>query len=476
MESFINVFFEEGDVSHIEQFIEDAFLSCPDGYPDLYGNEYCRNYCIDPRCVVDYLLDIEAGLSNYQKSVLVSRYLGEVMGLTEEEVNWLVFNEDVLNEVYNGLLTDQNLGRCGTEDCGLAGGYHEYIIQSMDEVTLAPSEVESLLTFFSVLQCDDPELYDCFRTAQQNPEGDLANFLDDIKETLTSASLLDGCDDLSPYSDRWYELATFNALDVTEIEDKLEDLGDEYWIQTLENATNTNDRWWGFTPYVNMDFFGVTIDVLPNHPISGEPFTPEGFFNYVQSHLASPPFLYSPNSCEKSFEYISVDEQLNWIDGDVLTTVFTIQMPDDGNVICSQYESGEYWTFSTLNAPGWFEGDSWDGFHPVSGNRRFGIIENSDGTYTFYTSGVDRLTGFWHAFANWTPFLDAFIEADIMWECMMTLVVDFINNNGGTASVNFDCTTVRPKWIELKNEIKQGCDGFVTSLEDFPCEQAEPCQ
>lgn len=50
-------------------------------------------------------------------------------------------------------------------------------------------------------------------------------------------------------------------------------------------------------------------------------------------------------------------------------------------LICSDYNYGENWTFSTLNAPGWLEGDSYDGFHPVSGNRQFGIIDNGDGTF-----------------------------------------------------------------------------------------------
>lgn len=58
----------------------------------------------------------------------------------------------------------------------------------------------------------------------------------------------------------------------------------------------------------------------------------------------------------------------------------------------------------------------------------------------------------------------------------MGIIADFVNQNGGTASSDFDCTTVRPKWSELRDAIKQGCDGLIESIEDFPCEQAEPCQ
>jgi hypothetical protein len=34
-----------------------------------------------------------------------------------------------------------------------------------------------------------------------------------------------------------------------------------------------------------------------------------------------------------------------------------------------------------------------DGYHPVSGNRGFGLRENDDGTWTFYTMGADRQAG-----------------------------------------------------------------------------------
>ncbi|MBK7636218.1 MAG: hypothetical protein IPJ13_19560 [Saprospiraceae bacterium] len=107
---------------------------------------------------------------------------------------------------------------------------------------------------------------------------------------------------------------------------------------------------------------------------------------------------YGNLSCEHwsginiGFQYNSAADRENWINGVRVPSVFTIKMPDDGSVIATQYQPGTFWTFSTLNAPGWFQGGSQDGYHPVSGNRRFGLIPNQDGSYTFYTSGVDRLT------------------------------------------------------------------------------------
>jgi hypothetical protein len=312
-----------------------------------------------------------------------------------------------------------------------------------------------------------------------------STYLNGIKAaTITNnLALLNGCNDLTNHSDRWFELANLNANDIQEVKYKLEQLGEEYWIQTLENADTgvpvpsyPFPRWWDYNPAVNMDFFGITIITLPNNPNTGQQFTPQEFFNFFQLNFASIEFLGEGNECNSSFDFINLNEQSNWTDGNAITTVMTISMPDDGNVIASEHVPGEYWTFSTLNAPGWFEGDSWDGFHPVSGNRRFGIITNPDGSYTFYTSGVDRLTGWWHALADATPFIDAFGDADALWACVLEIIEDFVNDNGGVASSNFDCTTIRPSWSELRNALQGGCLDFTGALEDFPCQQAESCQ
>lgn len=74
-----------------------------------------------------------------------------------------------------------------------------------------------------------------------------------------------------------------------------------------------------------------------------------------------------------------------------LGTIFSIQLVedvpwlDDGTVVTTGYHATD-WTFSTA----WSPADWW---HPVSGNRRFGIVDNGDGTYTFCTRGVDRMSG-----------------------------------------------------------------------------------
>ena len=425
-------------------------------------------------------------MSDYQKRVIVSRYIEETLGLTDDEQNWLTLNDqsNLVYEIYNGLLTNQNLGRCDKEDCGIAGGYHELIKQRMAGETLTAEETEGLLEFFSVLSCDDPSIYSCFREAQQNPDGDVATFLNEVIGMTQSGSnfLVDGCDDLAPYTDRWEWLATFNPMSVQEVSDKLEELGEEYWIQTIENATNVN-WWWETSPNVNMDFFGITITTLPNKPYPPfDQFTAEEFFDYVQDNFTSSTFLGDGNDCHSvvppaggEFVPYSVAELFNWTGESPITSTFEINMFDDGSVICTDFNEGQNWTFSTLNAPGWLEGDSYDGFHPVSGNRQFGIIDNGDGTFTFYTSGVDRFTGWWHVLGNGGPLNLAFDAAEELWKCFMDQIKSFVEGQGGEVSSDYDCTNVRPDLESLKEILEQGCGGDPSSFDEFPCHQTEDC-
>jgi len=494
--SFVDVFFDENDASHIEQFVREAFVAV-EGIEacnitgEIEGTNTCTYNCIDPRCVVDELLDIDAGLSEFQKRVLVSRYLQESMGLTDEEQNWLTLNDqtDLISSIYNGLGSNQNLGRCNNEDCGLAGGYHELIKQEMNGETLTFTDTEELLVFFSLLQCDNPEIYSCFRESQQNPTSDIAAFLGSVISMTENGNtfLTDGCDDLDPYTDRWSWLATFDPMNVEAVSDRLNELGDDNWIQTINNATNVN-WWWESSPTVNMDFFGITISNFPNKPYPPfDQFSPEEFFEYIQDFFNTENFMGEGNQCHSvlypefqnggEFSAISIPDDIKWSSNDPIASIFEINMFDDGSVITADYNFGQNWTFSTLNAPGWFEGGSYDGFHPVSGNRQFGLVQNSDGTYTFYTSGVDRITGFWHLLGQ-VPLFNpdfAFEQAEELWQCFLDQIKNFVESNGGTVSLDYDCTNVRPNLQSLQAILKEGCNGEDINFEEFPCHQTIDC-
>jgi hypothetical protein len=171
---------------------------------------------------------------------------------------------------------------------------------------------------------------------------------------------------------------------------------------------------------------------------------------------------------------LSGAELFDWTGDSPIGSTFTINMFDDGSVMTTDFNEGENWTFSTLNAPGWLEGDSYDGFHPVSGNRQFGLTQNSDGSYTFYTSGVDRLTGWWHVLGP--GYAIAFDEAEQLWKCFLDQIKIFVEGLGGSVSDNYNCPNVRPDLETLQELLKKGCGGDAESIEEFPCHQSEECQ
>ncbi|MBK7636219.1 MAG: hypothetical protein IPJ13_19565 [Saprospiraceae bacterium] len=110
---------------------------------------------------------------------------------------------------------------------------------------LSTEEIAEFNNFFMRLNCENPELFHCFEEANLNPNSAVDLFLNDLKQKLLSDPNILGrdCNNLAPYTDRWYELATFNALSVPSVKTKLEQLGSKYWIQTLENANNTKIQW-----------------------------------------------------------------------------------------------------------------------------------------------------------------------------------------------------------------------------------------
>ncbi|MBK8473478.1 MAG: hypothetical protein IPL33_15770 [Sphingobacteriales bacterium] len=65
--------------------------------------------------------------------------------------------------------------------------------------------------------------------------------------------------------------------------------------------------------------------------------------------------------------------------------------------------------------------------------------DNGDGSYTFFTQGVDKLTGVWHALAN-TTIIDAFSKADELWTCMLGQIATIVTDNGGAIDPIYEIT------------------------------------
>ncbi|MDM1073147.1 hypothetical protein HX001_11695 [Empedobacter brevis] len=122
--------------------------------------------------------------------------------------------------------------------------------------------------------------------------------------------------------------------------------------------------------------------------------------------------------------------------------------PDNGSVIVTNYSNRE-WTFSTIYDPKY-------GSHPVSGHRDFGFIQNSNNSYTFYTRGVDRLTDksaeTLYDLSQKLNYDIPFNIADNLWKSFQTKITDYVNSNGGKASVNSP-QIKRPDWQLVKDVI-----------------------
>lgn len=84
----------------------------------------------------------------------------------------------------------------------------------------------------------------------------------------------------------------------------------------------------------------------------------------------------------------------------------------------------------------------------VSGNRDFGFTKNSNGSYTFFTKGVDRLTSLDLTIVQNATGIP-FSKADALWTSFQKGVADFVNKNGGNAGASKQ-EIYRPNWDQVK--------------------------
>ncbi|WP_293889469.1 hypothetical protein [Sphingobacterium sp. UBA3549] len=200
-------------------------------------------------------------------------------------------------------------------------------------------------------------------------------------------------------------------------------------IQSINNA---------YSSVVNMDDFSIRVDQLP--VLNGTRMTPSAFLEYIRLNLNQ--FVNNNLSIFEPYNYYTVNDTYLWNSSNPTGAIIGIDIPgpDNGSVIVSDSSPTE-WTFTTINDPKYHD-------HPVSGNRKFGYEVNSDGSHTFYTRGVDRIT-------NWdATFLQSlanvpFSQADALWESFQGKVTSFVNQRGGSATIKAS-QKHRPDWSLVK--------------------------
>lgn len=220
---------------------------------------------------------------------------------------------------------------------------------------------------------------------------------------------------------------------------------DNMYIQNLNNGTSG---------IVNCDFFPVKITTLP--VINGTTITPEALLEYFGKNINS--LLNSNLASFSPYNYGGVNDNAlyNQSYAGSLTSLVHINMVDDWTVILSQYDvtpSTSKFMFSTMRTPYYS-----DGFHPVSGNRRFGIYSTTNGEHVFYTMGVDRITTTSGTVGSTLKdiFTSSGLEdADELWRSMQDAMVTFINANGGNASKFGNPEVIaRTQWALVKQFLK----------------------
>jgi hypothetical protein len=224
-------------------------------------------------------------------------------------------------------------------------------------------------------------------------------------------------------------------------------LSDVEW-QSIENASGD---------VVNLDYFPVTITTLPNNPTTGQRFTAPEFLNHIRTHMND--FVDTSITGFSPSTITGFNEAQIWNSNNPFGGVVHLNIgggAGDGTVICTNYNSSD-WIFSTIEVPYDPFRQGYDGEHPVSGNRQFGFIQNSNGSFTFYTRGVDRITDALDAYVANKILSDPFQNPDALWNSFKQGIYTFTQNNSGSAlppSVN-DNSIYRPDWDKV-NQVLHG--------------------
>lgn len=251
--------------------------------------------------------------------------------------------------------------------------------------------------------------------------------LEDLLQEDEFALLEGPCDEI----DKYKSIAEFTPTDPTVI-NKLKDVKNfssvivgAFDIHKIEDAAGN---------VVNMDEFSVQVNNLPNGMNAFE------FIHHIRTNLNN--FVNTDYGMFEPYNEVNnypFDEAAAWNSHDPIGAIIHIEIPfDEGSVIVSDHSSTS-WTFSTISAP-------FDGNHPVSGNREFGFTQNSNGSYTFYTKGVDRITDSINSILAKKP---TFNGADNLWKSFQQGIKDYVNIHGGSASVN-NPEILRPDWNQVQ--------------------------
>jgi hypothetical protein len=215
---------------------------------------------------------------------------------------------------------------------------------------------------------------------------------------------------------------------------------------------NVND---GAGLVVNCDYFPIHITQLPT--INSAQMSTKDLFDYFRKNMNS--FVDNGVATFEPYSGAGVNDTPLWLSSNPVGSLLHLDMANDGTVIVSGFQNSSFESkmiVTTLYSP-------LDADHPVSGNRAWGIMRDvTNGGYTFYTTGVDRMTTSLFDIANNVMELvpgvsSGFDDADQLWRSLQDKMIAFIEQNGGHA-VKYDQSpdiTFRPPWYLLKEYLQE---------------------
>jgi hypothetical protein len=227
--------------------------------------------------------------------------------------------------------------------------------------------------------------------------------------------------------DRYRTLLTFKAPDtlISAGNSRLKADSDTIELKTID--TSTGD-------YINLDYYSVEFTVEESSGL-------DAFLNSFRLGLNSYLKANVWKKDDRMFIPHSTAEEKLWSSAKPTGAIIDI-IPgwhgiafDDLTVIlsdyCSQKSLGAYWIFSTL----W---SSWNHYHPVSGNRLFGMEQPDSkiNKFVFYISGADGLTDTDGPDFLYDVFVSRFKAGDKFWRTLFTNLETWWKNSDPQAKFN----------------------------------------
>lgn len=306
----------------------------------------------------------------------------------------------------------------------------QYLLQ---DPTISWTEFEPIVTFANKFLQENPDTL--------NPEAIFLRFksLSDALLQNPNKLLKIPCNQLP----HWQDIAMHQIPQSVKI--KLQNIPNQNSYWSSWNITNLDN---GEGAHINMDLFPVKISTMPKKPNSTQKYTPAEFFDFFRKNIN----LFAEKFTPIENNYYNIHDTALWNSANPLGALIHIDItPDDGTVVCSGVSTNT-WIFSTIKAP---QGWSYDGVHPVSGNRAFSYY--MDGTTMYiYTRGVDRTS---KINDQKTPIINyimeaiAFSAADDLWTEMQNKLSKYVNDREGSSNV-ITPVKYRPNYDGIKNYLK----------------------